>query len=260
MFSRSPLLRCRSCFGLLVAVGLLVAPPTHAANPAKLFPDFADQKAKLGPVALVADVVVVEDVLGNVEKVYLDDCRHLGQQVVSTFAAAMGEKGYSIQKRGVVASGEVLDPKGSYHILSTWEQHTQDVGGLPVVHPPFFVDSTIAPNEDAQAAWNAVLNAAWAFEKKKGKPAPVLADAAKLHDLIESDYLFTVIVVGTKIPFGKKFGQGMLSGLTHGPVGSAGNVTFSAGIDFTQYSGTGIKVAMIDCRSGEVLWSDSDFE
>ena len=45
-----------------------------------------------------------------------------------------------------------------------------------------------------------------------------------------------------------------------GPVGHAGNVTVSAGVNFTQYSGTGIRVAMVDCKNGDVLWSDGDFE
>lgn len=57
-----------------------------------------------------------------------------------------------------------------------------------------------------------------------------------------------------------EFKTAMLSGLLQPSSSRSGNVTLSAGVDFTQYSGTGIKVAMVDCRDGHVLWSDSDFE
>ena len=112
----------------------------------------------------------------------------------------------------------------------------------------------------ARDAWHAVLNGAWEYERKKNKPTPTLGEIAGLREAIGSDYAFLVVVVGTKVPFGKQMGQSMLSGLTHGPVGHAGNVTFSAGVNFTQYSGTGIRVAMVDCKNGDVLWSDGDFE
>lgn len=57
----------------------------------------------------------------------------------------------------------------------------------------------------------------------------------------------------------EKFGQGMLSGLTR-TSGGSGNVSFSAGVDFTQYSGTGIRTAVVDCKTGRVMWSDGDHE
>ena len=37
-------------------------------------------------------------------------------------------------------------------------------------------------------------------------------------------------------------------------------VSFTAGVDFAKYSGVGIKLAVVDCQSGEVLWSDGDHD
>jgi hypothetical protein len=102
------------------------------------------------------------------------------------------------------------------------------------------------------------MNGAWAFEVEKNRPTPLLTEIASLLEAVGSDYALVVVVVGTKIPFGKQFGQGLLSGFTPGSTGSG--ATFTAGIDFTQYSGTGIKVAIVDCHDGRVLWSDSDPE
>jgi hypothetical protein len=92
------------------------------------------------------------------------------------------------------------------------------------------------------------------------EPDWTAASASPARDAIGSDYALLVVVVGTKVPMGKQLGQNMLSAFRRGSGGGGGGVTFSAGVDFTQYSGTGIRVAMVDCKTGRVLWSDGDHE
>lgn len=241
----------------------LVSGSAIAANPAKLFPDFASQKPKLGSIAMLTDLIVVEDVIGTTEKVYLVDCHHLGEAILGTFADGLGPKGYSFSRKSVVSIGNVLNDKLQYRLLQTWDQHKKDDAQFPVVTPPFYEDSSLSAAGSSRSAWHAVLNGVWAFKKEKGKPAPPLAEIAGLHEAIGTDYALIIVVVGTKVPFGKQLGQGMLSNMTHvsgSHSGSSGTVSVNGGLDFTQYSGTGIRMAVVDCKTGEVMWADGDHE
>jgi hypothetical protein len=254
--------RFRSTVVVVALLGLF-ALPAGAANPAKLFPEFAGRKPTLGSITLVADVVVVEDVIGKTEKVYLGDCKDLGRVMLGMLAEDLGHKGYAFSSRRLVSVGNVVSDQRQYRILDRWEQHKEDASRFPVQPPPFYQDSVLCATDSSRAAWHALLNRAWDFEKKKNKPARTLDDIVALHDVIGTDYAAVALVVGTKIPMGKKFGQGMLSGATvmhaSGSTGS-GTTSVSFGVDFEQYSGTGIKFLVVDCRSGEVLWADGDHE
>src|SRR5438093_1489690 len=153
---------------VFVALSISIA---TAASPAKQFPEFAQQKSNLGNVALIGDAVVVEDVFGKVEKVYVEDCKKLGGLALDTFASAMKAKGYTVDEKPLLSVGQVTDPKTEFNVLSTWEQHTEKAENFPVAKAPFYVDSTLAPNDEARAAWASVLNGAWTFKKKKNEPA-----------------------------------------------------------------------------------------
>jgi hypothetical protein len=250
----TPARRVGGLFALLIAIT-----PAIAAKPDKEYPEFKNEKASLGKVALLTDVVVVEDVIGTTEKVYLGDCMRLSDLMLKTFRDALEPRGYSFSRMAVASVGNVTKPGAQYRIYPSWDQHKEDAEKFPLATAPFYEDSVLAGVSGGHDALSAVLNEAWSIKVRKNEPPPSLPQIATLHDAIGSDYAILVVVVGTKIPFGKKFGQGMLSGLTH-TGGSSGNVSFSAGVDFTQYSGTGIRTTVVDCRTGRVMWSDGDHE
>jgi hypothetical protein len=247
-------------FTALLTLGLtmLAASPGHARSPVKNFPSFAAQKESLGTVALIGDAVVIEDVIGSTEKVYMADCKEIGAEVLKLFANEMSAKGYKVQPGELLSIGVQSNAKAMYHVLPSWEQHKLDTKDLPIQSPPFYVDSTRVHGDEALAAWRAVAIGTWAFEIKKDKPVPVFSDITSLKDVLGADHAFVVLVAGTKIPFGKLFGEAMLSGMTHSGAPVGGGVSVGAGVDFTQFSGTTIRVAMIDCRNGAVLWADGD--
>lgn len=249
--------------GMRIVIALLAllgaSTPAIGAKPEKEYPEFKNEKASLGKVALLTDVVVVEDVIGTTEKVYLEDCMRLSDLMLKTFRDALEPRGYAFGRMSVASVGNVMKPGAQYRVYRTWDQHKEDAEKFPLGAAPFYEDSTLTAISGGHDALNAVLNQAWAIKVKKNEPPPSLPQITALHDALGSDYAILVVAVGTKIPFGKKFGQGMLSGLTKGST-SSGNMTFSAGVDFTQYSGTGIRTAVVDCKTGRVMWSDGDHE
>ena len=246
------------CPILVAAIIVTLAVNGCTPEATKLFPDFAGRKGDLGSVALVADVVVVEDVVGSTEKIHLEESKQLGDLVLEEFEQGMIGKGYAIEKKPLLSVGQVVKQDAQYRVLASG-QHLPD-DSLPIQAPPFYVDATLSPDEEAEAAWSSLLQDAWIYEKEKGKPAAQLSGVAVVHDKLGTDNMLVVLVVGTKIPFSKQLGQGFLSALMSGGGSAGSGVTFSTNVDLTQFSGTACKVTMIDARTGDVLWSDNYYE
>jgi hypothetical protein len=258
----------RTCMGFAVlALLALVAPPARPAGPAKLYPEFESRKSGLGSLALVADVVVVEDVSGTTEKVYREDSKEVGRRLMDQLAEGLGSKGYSFASRTLVSVGNVVTGKYQYRVLDRWEQRTEDDSRFAVQSPPFYRDSTLCASDSACGAWHALLNGVWEFQKKRKEPAGTLGSITSLRGAIGTDFALVVVVVATRATLGKQLGQHALAGI---PIfgksdhklefESRDAVRFSPDVDFTKYSGTGLKLAVVDCRSGEVLWSDADHD
>jgi hypothetical protein len=116
----------------------LLALSTIAAKPAQLYPDFASRKASLGPIAFVADLVVVENAVGDAKKVYREDCRELGRGLIDLMTHQLEGKGYTFSSRRLVSVGHVMTNRAQYRVLETWAQHTEDASKFPIHAPPFY--------------------------------------------------------------------------------------------------------------------------
>jgi hypothetical protein len=92
----------------------------------------------------------------------------------------------------------------------------------------------------------------WACQRKEDEPAAVLGSITRLREAIGADYALVVVVVGSKTPVSHE----LLSGFGGG--GELPHDGFVADVDIGKYHGTGIKLALLDCRNGEVLWSDGE--
>src|SRR5437867_167989 len=204
----------RSLAVVFTAIALTaIAGIACGAKPEKEFPEFKAEKSQIGEIALLTDVVVVEDVLGNTEKVYLEDCKRLADIMLQTFRDGLAPKGYTFRRSTVLSIGDLVNPKSQYRVLQTWVQHKEDDSQFPVTEPPFYEDSTVAAVSGGHEALRAVLNGTWTFKISKKEPPPTLSEISTLHDAIGTDYALLVVVLGTKVPVGKQMGQGMLSQL-----------------------------------------------
>jgi hypothetical protein len=230
-----------------------------APKTAKLFPELAAEKGELQSIALLADVVVIEDVIGSTEKVYLEECKSLGNVVLARFDAEMRGKGFAVVRKPLVSVGQAAKASTSYRLLSTWSQHSLDSEQFPVVSPPFYRDSTLCPAGAAAEAWADLATFAWHFERKKGRDDAQIAVPAALTDRVGATHALVVLVAGTKIPPGKQLGQRVLSGLLSFNK-TSGNVSVGFSPDLTQFSGVAVKTAIVELQTGRVLWADHVYE
>lgn len=253
---------------------LLCSPPAHAAKPSKVFPEFQAMKDSLGRVVLIADAVEVADVSrprtlgrqmtresGGQEhlvryKVYLDDCREMVTRALDGMAPVLAKRGYMVQPRPVISIGQLLDSTATCRLFSSRKSKAGDEETLPVDTAPFFVDSALDQGSPVHAAWDSLAMQVWAYRRKKATdPVLTIGAAQMLREPLGADCAFLFLAVGRHISFGKSFAQGLASGLMK-VGGSSGKVSFSAGANVQESSGARILFAIVDLRSGTLLWMD----
>ena len=221
---------------LVLLIASLIPDPACAGYSGKLFPEFAGKKDSLGPVSIVADVAEIQNVKGNEKKVYLPDCMRLGEAFLGSFAAGLAAKGYQVQPKAFLSVGANVRQDFAYRIYSTpFKDRTDDSESL-LAPPPFYVDPTLFRSPETIADWSRVLSGTWAYEKKKGHPGKPIPEAVQLRESLGTNHLFAIRVMHLQVSTGNRVGMAMLG------MQKEGSFSYS--------------VAMIDCRSGEVLWAD----
>jgi hypothetical protein len=266
-----------------ITAALLLPSTVFAANPSKLYPGFAAQRDSLGEAVLLVDVVEIEDVIGKVEKVYVDDCKELSQKMMTPLLAALVKAGYHVDQGRTASVGQGLDSTLAFKILGNWKEHhwvstdqaekkpfstashsqrkaaeaRAAADTFPVGAPPFYVDSLLARDSLAGATWADACRGLWAYQRKKASEPGLTLAARPLREALGADWAFIMLARNRRVPAGKSFGAGLLSAVTQ-VGGSSGGFSFSGGLGVEQGEGTSYRIAVVDLRSGELLWMDEE--
>ena len=242
---------------VISAVVLAILPSASlAGGPSKVFPEFATAKDSLGEIALVADFFELDDVSGSPDKVFLDDCRAMAAKMFDRMVPSLEKKGYAVTKQKVASVGQVADSTVICRLLGSRKSHADKDEEPPVRGAPYFVDSALVQGSPIHSAWDSLARQVWGYERKKAEqPLLTIPAAVSLKDPLGADCAFMLLGVGRHISFGKSFMAELLSGATQ-VAGGSGNVSYSAGVDFRQFSGHRIVFAVVDLRSGVLLWMD----
>ena len=227
-----------------VAIGMLgivllgsLASPAAGSSPAKTFPEFASRKGTLGTVSLVADVIVVEvGKPGEIKKLLLADSRNLGNQCLDKIAEGMTAKGYSVSPKPLLCLGFPGLPD-TLPVGSSWDGQVFAGDELPIMSAPFHADSALCRDLTVAQVWGAVITQALRYEKKKDAPAEPI-QSADLREVVGTDH---VLVMRATHSQAKKVKMGLKM------------------LGFSNDSVLGLQMAVLDVRSGEVLWKDEEF-
>lgn len=210
-----------------------------ATSPLKYYPDFPKQKQGVAKVTMLEDIIVVEDIAGNIDSVNVDENKVLGNTLLKIFNDELNQKGYLVEKTMLSSIGLTLNPNNQYQV----------VGAPSTGNPPFYIDEAIIQDPDMKQKLTTLFNSLGTYIKKEGEPSKVIPDAPSLRIGTESDALLVILAGGRKVSLGKQIGQGVLTTmLTLGTVAT------------WQTSTTVMQLYIVDLKSGEVLWSDTDFQ
>jgi hypothetical protein len=257
----------------LAALQLLASitePAPRTAGSGRHFPRLAEQKAALSTVVVVADVAEFEMSGARPSTVYVEDCRALGGRLADTLAAALAAKGYRVRALPAVGVGLGADEARSCRVFQRWAQRSLDASAFPKAAAPFYADSSLAGTVELRDEWQTVMKSAFTWKPanpKKGPPA-VFAGTAALRDPLGADYVLVAVGRGTKhANMGQPpFAAGQMgsakppawTGSKPLPLPGSGPPPWPS-TEPSPWPGSQVRIALIDCRDGTVLWADRTY-
>jgi hypothetical protein len=239
-------------------------PAPRTSDPARHFPRFVEQKAALSTVAVVADLAEFEVFGGKPVTVYVEDCRALGGRLADSLAAALAAKGYPVRAQSVAGVGLGADEAAACRVYQRWDQRHLDAALFPRAAAPFYVDSSLCGTDSLRATWAAVVRSVSTLKlpnPKKG-PAPSISGTGAFRGVLGADYLLVAVGRGTRNP--KSSPPDVTAPTWVKPPKWTGASTppplFGArpfgAAERSPWPGSEVRIALIDCRDGSVLWAD----
>jgi hypothetical protein len=235
MNGRSPLVSVGSRVArILVAAAALamLAPAAFAAKkPAEIFPEYAQRKASLGHVTLLADVVVVRQE-GGTPVVRMARSRDFADSLIGMAHDILVRQGLTVDATRLASMGITFDEERGYRVAEG-----DSAAGTQLANAPFFVDSTIAATPETQKRWRDLNRTLGTYTRKKNDPVASLAQGAALAKAMNAGAVAVLRASSWDVPIGKQFAS---------MFGGAGNAQ-------TSRSFLGITILADD---GTILWDD----
>ncbi len=229
---------------LVVVASLVLLAGTAGATSVKNYPEFPARKDSLGSILLLVESAVLVDVDGDVKVVELGTSRALAEHALRQFRDGLAAKGYAVDRALVASLGGQLTDTPTYELRrSTAVRAPGDSAEL--ARAPFELDSALAGRPAVSAAWGSLARRMLGYERKAKHTPDYVPEPIQLGDSLGARVIGAVVIRGWNVPTGKKFRQAFLSGLL-----SAGTVVM------TKTSQTSLEFALLDARSGEILWSE----
>ncbi len=221
--------------------------------------DLGRLKGRLGTVVLVGDFLIVEDVAGEPDKVYVAECRRQGDWLLQELAKKLAGRKYRVEARPLLSVGMAAPPELTLARLERWEQHREDVDRFPVEYAPFHLNPIVRQDEGGPEAWQGLVRAVWTQARRDGwSGEPVVPVDSTLRAALGADCLMVVVGYGVQVPIAR----GMLISTVADPRRTEEG---PCSTDYRAFSifrvrhaeGWRLSLALLDARSGRVLWCNS---
>lgn len=240
-------MRYRAALTLLIPM-MLFACATPPAKESVVTPEYQSRIDLIEKVAIIADVGIRQDVLGDNDYYVIQDARTAEQHLLDAARAFLEGKGYKVSYVQAPFVGAFLGRDMPVKVCCTGE------GELTEKNPPLFESEGMSGNPIYREALLTIIPSI----AESSNPSPDPADVKRkgLMDIVArntgADATLFLVVNGTIVSTGKQFTQG----LTTTVVSTVMTLGWGA---FCQYDKSVLDTfaALIDNNTGEILWSTS---
>ncbi|HEY5996733.1 MAG TPA: hypothetical protein VIU29_06905 [Candidatus Deferrimicrobiaceae bacterium] len=233
---------------LLIALGVflsVISPTALARDLKKRYPEFAARKDSLGAITLLVESAVLSDVDGDVKRVEISDSRTFANLAAQTFLEGLTAKGQHVDRAVVASIGSLLNPAVNYDLRPAG-QNTAGADTSGLARAPFYLDSAFTDRPALSASWGELCRRLLGYERKE--TPDFLSEPIQLADSLGAKVIAVVIIYNWRVPTGKQFRQGLLTTVLSGGMVTAHKVSVAR----TEF-------ALVDGRSGEILWADANY-
>lgn len=233
----------RACF-----MGISLVIFGCAYNPNKEFASYSANQFSSRPVLLVVDVLLMDDVEGKEHVVNLDVNTRARSDLSDVVTHIMIDKGHPVRESAVQSFGLAIGDSARFRFIESGSKNDGDTA---------WDDSALAETSWASPEVDfgpldeiPDVNALARMHRRLLNTTPRdLRESGELgfHELSWGEYSGVVMIqaVGVKVPFGKSFGQGMLTGLL-----TLGTVAV------WEQSQTIIKISLVEPERDRVVWAN----
>jgi hypothetical protein len=223
---------------------LFVTTLTGCVTTAEIYPEFSKNKLSIENVSLLVDVVVLEDITGNIDKTDVIINKELGKNFIKEFASILHDKGYEVNEF-YLFSGMQTDKQQTYRVVKSAEEQQLGNDAIPIDKPPFYIDERLNENKGTLISiFDALKNQP---PKKKGESNKIIRDVTLLGNNIHWDTLILISLEARNVPIEKQIGQAVLTSL------------LTLGTVATWQVSTANATLFILKNNGEVIWESQQF-
>ena len=214
-----------------------------------LYPDFDRQRKRISNATLIADVVIIEDLGGDFNKVDVVENKQIGEAFLHSFADQLYQKGYPVSRTVLTSIGLLMNPSRIYRVVRTTEDRRLDNDSLLLESPPFFIDETFGNDSSMAQALGSIYNSLVNYRKNEGDANKIIPEATRLANEVGDGALAVALLGGYDVPVTRQIDEGRITP----------NVSQSK-VAVHPTSQLSIMFYILDTKSGEVIWADQKYE
>jgi len=216
----------------------------HASR-LNLFPEFIDLKKNTSTVTLMADMMIVDAIRDDTNKMNVIENKELGDLLLGLCADSLQNKGFTVERSMVTSIGLLMNRNIPYRVVQTVADQATHDEDLPIGAAPFYVHEAVEQDtlfrQHLASVYTALLNSP---QKQEGV-STIIPDAIHVGEKFTSGMLMIILLGGTNVSVTKTLGEYAPSpSITQGFVGVQHDTRLS------------ILIYIINPKTGEVVWDD----
>ena len=213
-------------------------------SPESTYPDFSRYKLGMTGCALLADCVIIDDMIGDTNRIDIVANKSLGGLLLTHFTDRLIGKGYHVDNTVLTSVGLVMDQRRVYKLARSVRSEDADLTDLPIGLPPFYLNDVFQDSfseTELKSAYNALIKS---FPDREGQKI-VIPGTVSVGKLAEEPTLMIVFLGGFNVSASKEFNDE-----------SASNASTVGQIGMQHISQVTVAFYIVDAKTGELLWSD----
>jgi hypothetical protein len=214
-----------------------------------IYPEFIKQKSGLGEITILSDIMVIQALRGDTNKIDVVENKDIGIAELQLCADHLRSKGYEIRNTVLTSIGLLMNPETIYKIVRMRDDINLPEDALPMGYSPFYLDPLMARDSMTQMSlarlYSAVLNSG----QREDTQRTFIAAARVLGRRIGAKTFMVLLTGGFNVPITK----GVVEGT---PAHNQGERAVAMR-PRTQLS---MLLYIVDSTTGEVIWEDRIFK
>ncbi|MBI5022150.1 MAG: hypothetical protein HZB59_12005 [Ignavibacteriales bacterium] len=207
--------------------------------------DLIKSKSNNQKTILLADVVIVEGVIGDTDVINIEKNKRISKLALQMFAGRMNEKGYSVDRYLNTSVGILMNPNIPYRVYPGIDVRNIEITELEIGKAPFFLHNLFTQDTIRGKLLNVVYSSLMENKRAGDNSVKSIPAAPYLSKSLGGGLIGVIFIGGYTAGVTKEFGK-------YQPPTS--QTDDKVGIrKISQYS---MMFYLIDGNSGDIVWDD----